>query len=102
MKHSTLNYFQLVPHKIFHTKKQYSAINSKIILFHLKKVYVALVVKNLPAHAGNARDADLILGVGRLPGEGKGNPFQHSYLRNPMDRGVWWATAHRVARVGHD
>jgi len=26
------------------------------------------------------------------------NPFQYSYLRNPMDRGVWWATVHGVAK----
>ena len=33
-------------------------------------------------------------------GEGNGNPLQHSCLRNPMDRGGWWATAYRVAKVG--
>ena len=30
------------------------------------------------------------------------NPLQYSCLENPMDRGAWWATAHGVARVGHD
>ena len=30
-------------------------------------------------------------------GEGNGNPFQHSCLENPMDRGAWWATVHKVA-----
>ena len=30
--------------------------------------------------------------------EGKGNPLQYSCLRNPMDRGAWWATVHRVAK----
>ena len=34
--------------------------------------------------------------------EGNGNPLQYSCLENPMDRGAWWATIHRVARVGHD
>ena len=29
--------------------------------------------------------------VGRSPGEGNGNPLQYSCLRNPMDRGAWWA-----------
>ena len=33
----------------------------------------------------------VIPGLGRSPGEGNGNPFQHSCLGNPMDKGVWWA-----------
>ena len=45
------------------------------------------VVKNLPANAGDARDAGLIPGSGRAPGEGKGNPLQYSGLENPMDSG---------------
>ena len=53
------------------------------------------VVKNLPAKAG---DVDLIPGLGRSPGEGKGNPLQDSCLGNPMDRRAWWATVHRVAK----
>ena len=32
------------------------------------------------------------------PGEGNGNPLQDSCLENPLDRGVWWATAHRAAK----
>ena len=32
------------------------------------------------------------------PGEGNGNPFQCSCLGNPMDRGAWWPTVHRVAK----
>ena len=55
-----------------------------------------LVVKNLPANAGDLRDAGLILGSGRSPGGGHGNPLQYSYLENPMDRGAWRATAHGV------
>ena len=57
---------------------------------------MALVVKNPPANAGDARDADSILGWGRSPGGGHGNPLEYSCLENPMDRGAWWATAHRV------
>ena len=41
--------------------------------------------KNLPASAGDVRDADLIPGSGRSPGEGQGNPLQYSCLENPMD-----------------
>ena len=47
-------------------------------------------------------DLGLIPELGRSPGEGNGNPLQYSCLENPMDRGAWWATAHGVARVGHD
>ena len=35
------------------------------------------------------RDLVLIPGLGRSPGEGNGNPFQHSCLENPMDEGPW-------------
>ena len=55
-----------------------------------------LVVKNLPAKAGDARDSGLIPGSRRSPGGGHDNPFQYSYLENPMDRGAWWDTVHRV------
>ena len=59
---------------------------------------MALVVKNSPASAGDARDASLIPGLGRSPGEGNGNPLQYYCLENPTDRGTWWATVHRVAK----
>ena len=41
---------------------------------------VALVVKNPPANAGDARDLGLMPGSGRSHGEGNGNPFQYSCL----------------------
>ena len=59
---------------------------------------VALVVKNLLANAGDARDSGLIPGSGRSPGVGNGNPLQYSCLENPMDRAAWRATVHGVAR----
>ena len=59
---------------------------------------VALVVKNLLANAGDTRDMGLIPGSGRSPGEGHGNPLQYSCLENPMNRGAWQATVHRVAK----
>ena len=52
------------------------------------------MVKNLPAKAGEVRDAGSIPGLGRSPGEGNGNPLQYSCLENPMDRGAWQATVH--------
>ena len=47
---------------------------------------VVLMVKNLPASAGDVRDVGLIPGSGRSPGGGHGNPLQYSCLENPMDR----------------
>ena len=44
----------------------------------------------------SAGDLGLIPGLGRSPGEGNGNALQYSCLENPMDRGAWWATVHRV------
>ena len=52
------------------------------------------MVKDPPANAGDIRDSGSILGSGRSPGQGNGNPFQYSCLENPMDRGAWWATVH--------
>ena len=46
--------------------------------------------------ACSAGDLGLILGLGRSPGEGNGNPLQYSCLESPMDRGAWWATVHAV------
>ena len=42
------------------------------------------------------------LGFGKSPGEGNGNPLQHSCPGNPMDRGAWQATVHGVAGAGQD
>ena len=53
------------------------------------------MVKNLPA---NTREADSIIGAGRSPGEGRGNPLKYSCLENPMDRGAWQATIHVAAK----
>ena len=55
-----------------------------------------MVVKNLPASAGDPRDMGLIPGSGRFPGVGNGNLLQYSCLENSMDRGAWQAIVHRV------
>ena len=62
------------------------------------------MVKNSLANARyvDPRDVDLrdfgsIPGSGRSPGGGHSNSLQYSCLENPMDRGAWWATVHRVA-----
>ena len=56
------------------------------------------MVKNPPANAGDTKDIVSIPGSGRSLGGGNGNPLQYSCLGNPMDRGAWWATVHRVAK----
>ena len=48
--------------------------------------------------ACNAGDPGSIPGLGRSPGEGNGNALQYSCLENPMDRGAWQATVHRVTK----
>ena len=53
------------------------------------------VLTRSPAKAG---DLGSVPGLGRSPGEGNGNPLQYSCLENPMDRGAWRATDHRVAQ----
>ena len=50
----------------------------------------------------NAEDPGLIPGSERAPGEGNGNPLQHSCLENSMDRGAWRVTVHGVVKAGHD
>ena len=48
--------------------------------------------------ACNAGDLGSAPGWGRSPGEGKGNPLQYSCQKNPMDRGAWHGTVHRVTK----
>ena len=57
-----------------------------------------LMVKNLSTNAGDIGDVGSIPGLGRSRGGGHGNPLQYSCLENPMDRGAWQATVHRVAK----
>ena len=61
---------------------------------------VVLAVRNPSANAGNARDRDMDLTPrpGRSHGEGNDNPLQYSCLKNPMDRGAWWARVHGVTK----
>ena len=56
--------------------------------FYFKiRTQVVLVLKNLPANAGDKRHA-FNPWVGRSPGGGRGNPLQYSCLENPTDRGA--------------
>ena len=56
------------------------------------------MVKNLPASSGDERDMGSDSELGRSPGGAHGNPLQCSCMENPMDRGTWQATVHRVAK----
>ena len=87
-------------HGIFANKMQtISHIVFLIILTKEKKLFSVnpgdSVAKNPPANAG---ELGLIPGLGRSSGEENGNPLQYSCLGNPMNRGVWMATVHGVAK----
>ena len=58
--------------------------------------HVALEVKNLPANAGDVKNAGSVLGLRRFLAEGNNNPLQYSCLENPMDRGTSQSTLHQV------
>ena len=57
-----------------------------------------LVVKEPACNAGGIRNAGSIPGSGRSPVEENGNPLQNPCLNNPMDRGAWWTTDHKVTQ----
>ena len=60
---------------------------------------MVLVVKNLPANAGDIKDVGSIPGSGRSSGEGNDYTLQYSCLENPIGRGAWWAIVHGVAET---
>ena len=57
------------------------------------------MIKNPPDNAEDIKVTGLIPVSGRFPGGGHGNPLQYSSLENPMDRGAWRATVHKVAQT---
>ena len=59
---------------------------------------VSIVIKSLPANAGDTGDVGLIPGSGRSPGGGQSHPLQYSCLENPIDRGAWQAAVHGVTK----
>ena len=69
------------------------------VITRLRALQVALMVKNVPASAGDVRDAGSIPESGRSPGGRHGNPLLYSRLKNPMDRGAQWATVHQTEDV---
>ena len=56
------------------------------------------MVKNPFANAEKIRDAGLIPGSERSPGEGHSNPLQYSCLKNPVDAGAWQVMVHRITK----
>ena len=88
IKHATApeQYFLFLQVRTYFT--QNILFCSYVIVF-LIEAYVALVVKDLSASAGDIRDVGSIHGLGRSPGRGFCNLLQYPCLENPMDRGVW-------------
>ena len=56
------------------------------------------MVKKLPGNAEDTGGTSSVPGLGRSPEGGHSNSLHYSHLENPMDRGAWWATIHRVAK----
>ena len=56
------------------------------------------MIKNTHANTGDLRDMSSIPDLGRSLGGGHGNPFRYSCLENPMERGAWKATVHKVTK----
>ena len=74
---------------------------SVMVFWLLTMLYLKVTLHDglkVKASACNEGDLGSILGSGRSPGEGNGNPLQYSCLENPMDWGAWWDTVHRVAK----
>ena len=69
-----------------------------LLYLEMQQYQGMLVVENLPDSAGHMGDRGSIPGSGRSPRGGQGNPLQYSCLENPMDRGSWRATVHRVEK----
>ena len=69
-------FFQIIPPSPSPTESKSLFFTSVSRLLPVRRIQVALVVKNLPAKAGDARDTGLIPGLGRSPGVGNGNLLQ--------------------------
>ena len=85
-----------INHIVHGVTKRWTQLTAFHFHFHCENraSQVALVAKNLPANAGDIRDAGSILRSGRSTGGGNGNPLQYFCQGNPKDRGGWQATVH--------
>ena len=78
--------------------KLFISISTIVAFIQCLGIPAVLVVKNLPANAGDKRDTGWIPGSGRYCGAGHGNPLQYSGLDNPMGRGARWTTVCRFTK----
>ena len=79
----------------------YRLVSFSRILFEWSRIGSGLPWWLSGKESASAGDVSSVVGSGRSPGEGNGNPLQHSCLGNPMDRGAWQATAHGVIKELH-
>ena len=83
-------------------RTQYDAQNIQILNC---TIYLCILgfpsgVKKKPhANVGDTRDVGSVRGWGTSPGGGHGNPLQCSCLKNPMNRGAWWAAVQRITKL---
>ena len=91
----------IMPYKMEAQKQTYYIVvninNIWRAILNSRAFQVVIVVKNLP-NARDVRDTGSIPGSGRPPGGGPGSPLQCSCLENPLGRGAWKVTIHRVAQ----
>ena len=85
-------------HPYVHHPSIYSVTSLHSCYEPIRASQLVLVIKNLPANAGDRKDAGSIPGLGGSSGVGHGNPLQYSCLENPMDREVWQAIVHSVTK----
>ena len=83
---------------VFHRDSVWGLSEQSRMRGHSQALQVNLVVKNLPANAGDIRDSSSIPWSGRLPGGGHSNPLRYSCLEDPMDRRGWRDSVHRVTK----
>ena len=76
------------------------SIQIGLVQFVVLKFYLHIWLSGKESACRATGDIDLILGSGRSPRAGNGNPIQYSCLGNPMNRGAWWTTEHVVAKNG--
>ena len=87
---------------LYKSKLQIKKSEFPVNLINVGTSQVALVVKNQPGNAGDARDDGSITGWGRFPGVGYGTPLQYFCLENSMGRGAWRAKVYGTTKLGQD
>ena len=95
------NEASLSPHSQLSGDKTYTSITSCFVFFlliYFKLEWASLVAQSVKSPPAKQVDLGSIPGSGRSPGEGNGNPLQHSCPENPLDRGAWRATVYGVAK----